>query len=115
MSITINQRGAIALQQLRLEPDTGDTVRCYADLLVDDQALHLESTASGAIGALSELLHGLDAGVEIVTFYQQHDGERIAVYLLCARKGERCWAYGRATTGDEAVARALISAANQLR
>ncbi|AVL99402.1 hypothetical protein C6V83_03005 [Gordonia iterans] len=107
-------KGGISLRRMQIEPETGDTVRCRVDMIVDEQAVGLETSAPGAIGAMSELLHGLGAGVEIVSLYHQQDGAHIAAYLLCERDGRRCWAYGRAGTGDEATARALVSAANQL-
>ncbi|WP_024332950.1 hypothetical protein [Gordonia hirsuta] len=107
-------RGTIALQQLRTEPGPGDSVHCRATLTVGQQPLHLEASAFGAIGAMSEMLYGLGAGVEIVSLYHQRDGRQVAAYLRCERDGRQCWAYGLADTGDEATVRALISAANQL-
>ncbi|MFT3660337.1 MAG: hypothetical protein QM809_02750 [Gordonia sp. (in: high G+C Gram-positive bacteria)] len=107
-------QGAIALRQMHVEPETGDTVRCRVGLIIDQQPVDLETSAPGAIGAMSELLYGLGAGVEIVSLHHQNDGAYIAAYLRCRRDGRTCWAYGRAHTGDEATARALISAANQL-
>lgn len=106
--------GLIDLHRLHVEPEPGDTVRCRVSLTVDQQLIHLETTAYGTIGAISELLYGLDVGVEIVSLYQQNDGDQVAAYLQCARDGQRCWSYGRAPAGDEATVRALISAANQL-
>lgn len=107
-------RGAIALRRLHVEPEAGDSVLCRVSLTVDHQPMDLEVSALGTIGAISELLYGLDAGVEIVALYQQHHDGQVAAYLQCARDGQRCWSYGRADGGDEATARALISAANQL-
>ncbi|GAA3953863.1 hypothetical protein [Gordonia caeni] len=107
-------RGAIDLRQLHVEPEAGDSVRCRVSLTVDHQPVDLEVSALGTIGAISELLYGLDAGVEIVALYQQDDDGQVAAYLQCARGEQRCWSYGRAAGGDEATVRALISAANQL-
>ena len=106
--------GTIALQGLQVQPHTDDTVRCRASLTVDKCALDLESTGPGTIGAMSEMLYGLGVGVEIVSLYHQQDGDQTAAYLQCTRNGERCWAYGRAASGEEATVRALIAAANQL-
>lgn len=111
---TFAPRGTIALQQLDTRPGPGDTVCCAATLTVDSRPHHLEAEAFGTIGAMSEMLYGLGAGVEIVSLYHQNDGTQIAAYLQCERDSKRCWAYGRAATGDEATVRALISAANQL-
>ncbi len=107
-------QGAIALHELQVAPADADTVVCRARLTVGRRALDLETRAPGTIGAMSEILYGLGAGVEIVSLYQQPDGAHVAAYLLCERDGRRCWSYGRAATGDEATVRALISAANQL-
>ncbi|MFT3716230.1 MAG: hypothetical protein QM774_09865 [Gordonia sp. (in: high G+C Gram-positive bacteria)] len=105
---------AIALEGLNVEPDTADTVLCRARLLVDRRALDLEATAPGPIGAMSEMLYGLGAGVEIVSLYHQPDGADVAAYVQCERNGRRCWSYGRARTGAEATVRALIAGANEL-
>lgn len=107
-------QGEITLRELLVEPGGADTVVCRARLTVGRRAMDLETSAPGTIGAMSEMLHGLGAGVEIVSLYQQPDGAHVAAYLLCERAGRRCWSYGRAATGDEATVRALIAAANQL-
>lgn len=107
-------QGAISLQQLHIEPEPGDAIRCRATLTVDQRPIDLETSAFGTIGAMSEMLYGIGAGVEIVSLYHQPDGAQVAAYLLCRRDGEQCWSYGRAATGDEATVRALIAAANQL-
>ncbi|GAA4755453.1 hypothetical protein MUG78_07450 [Gordonia alkaliphila] len=106
--------GSITLQHLQIHTEVGDTVRCRATLIVDQRELHLETSAHGTIGAMSEMLYGLGLGVEIVGLYHQNDGAEVTAYLQCLRDGERCWSYGRAATGDEATVHALIAAANQL-
>lgn len=106
--------GAIALQQLHIESEPGDSIVCRARLSVDQRSVDLETSAFGTISAMSEMLYEIGAGVEILSLYHQPDGARTTAYLLCRRDGEQCWAYGRAATGDEATVRALISAANQL-
>lgn len=111
---TFAPRGTITLERLASQPGPGDVVRCQATLTVDARPLQLEAEAFGTIGAMSEMLYGLGAGVEIISLYHQKDGAQVAAYLQCERDGQRCWAYGRAATGDEATVRALISAANQL-
>lgn len=106
--------GAITLRHLQIHDEMGDTVRCLATLTVDHRDLHLETSAHGTIGAVSEMLYGLGFGVEIVGLYHQTDGAEVTAYLQCTRDGEQCWSYGRAANGDEATVHALIAAANQL-
>lgn len=107
-------RGSITLSHLSVEPETADTIRCRVGLVVDQQAIDLEASAPGAIGAMTELLYRLGAGVEITSLSHQPDDGFIAANLRCRRDGRECNAYGRAATGDEATAHALVSAANQL-
>lgn len=106
--------GAIALHELEVEPDAGYSVRCRARLALRGRTEYREASAHGAISAMSEILYGLNAGVEIVSLHHQHDGAGTAAYLLCERDGRQCWAYGRGTDGDEATIAALVAGANQL-
>lgn len=114
--------GPITLERLHTEPEPGDAIHCRATLTVDERLVDMEATAFGTIGAMSEMLYGLGAGVEIVSLYHQNEGPaapdgsggEVSAYLMCRRDGACCWAHGRAATGDEATIRALISAANQL-
>ncbi|MFT4086008.1 MAG: hypothetical protein QM658_02460 [Gordonia sp. (in: high G+C Gram-positive bacteria)] len=108
--------GALTLRRFEVEPDLGDMVTCRALLSShhDDREIDRAATAYGPIGAMSEILYGLNAGVEIVSFYTQPDGDQVAAYLQCTRDSARCWAFGRGRTSAEAAARALISASNQL-
>lgn len=106
--------GAISLDDLRIEPGASDMVRCTADIRVAARTISLEATATGTIGAMTSMLYDIGAGVEIMSFYQQTEGEQVITYLLCDRDGDRCWSYGRGSTGDESAVNALISGANQL-
>ena len=111
---TFAPAGAIALHDLQITDDGDDSVRCRARLRIHSRTETREASAHGTIRAMTEILHDLGAGVEIVSLYHQQDGDQIAAYLLCERDGERCWAYGRAPRGDDATIAALIAGANQL-
>lgn len=106
--------GRYRLHQLSVEAGADDLVTCRAMISDAGHELDLQARATGPIGAMTEILYDLNAGVEIVSLHQQREGDGIATYLLCERDGRRCWAFGRATTGDEATARALVAGANQL-
>ncbi|AUH67210.1 MULTISPECIES: hypothetical protein [Gordonia] len=106
--------GDIALEAITIEPGRGDTVTCRARINLGRRCHDVSATAVGAIGAMTEVLYALGAGVEIVSLYQhQEDGETVT-YLLCERDLHRSWSYGRGRTGDEATINALIAGANQL-
>lgn len=106
--------GSIRLQDLAVEPDRADMVRCTAHVTVAQRTVSLEATASGTIAAMTSMLYDIGAGVEIVSLYQQPDDADVGTYLLCESGGQRCWSYGRGDTGDESVVNALIAGANQL-
>lgn len=106
--------GQIALHAMSVEPDRGDTVRCRARISLGKRSHDVSVTAIGTISAMSEILYGLGAGVEIVSLSQEQIGDETVTYLRCERDAQQCWSYGRGRTGDEAAVNALIAGANQL-
>lgn len=106
--------GTITLQNLSVEPARADTVIARARLTLGRRAHEITATASGTIAAMTEILYALGAGVEIVTFSQQRDGDETVTYLLCERDSRQRWSCGRGRDGDEAAVNALIAGANQL-
>lgn len=106
--------GAIALRDFTVEPTRGDTVTCHARITSGTREQTLTATAVGAIGAMTEMLYGMGAGVEIVSLSQHVEGDDTIVYLLCERNGRQSWSYGRGRASDEAAVNALIAGANQL-
>ncbi|WP_026917604.1 hypothetical protein [Gordonia shandongensis] len=111
---TFAPHGMLALRDLSIEAAPGDTVVCRARFSAGPRDFDLSATASGPIGAMSEMLYGMGAGVEIVSLSQQDDDGQVTTYLLCERDSRRCWSYGRARRGDESAVHALIAGANQL-
>lgn len=106
--------GDIALQTMSIEPDRADTVTCRARLTLGRRSHDVTATATGTIGAMTEILYALGAGVEIVSLYQEQDGDETVTYLLCERDSRQIRSYGRGRNGDEATVNALIAGANQL-
>ncbi|EGD53791.1 hypothetical protein [Gordonia neofelifaecis] len=106
--------GVIALEAMSIEPDRGDTVTCRARINLGKRTHDVSATAVGSIGAMTEMLYALGAGVEIAALCQHQDDGEVVTYLLCLRDTRQCWSYGRGRTGDEATINALIAGANQL-
>ena len=106
--------GAIVLHEMNVESTRADLVRCTARIEFGARTVVLEATASGIIGAMSDILHDLGVGVEIVEFSQHIDEDEVTTYLLCDAGGRRCWSYGIGGTVDESAVAALLSGANQL-
>ncbi|MGB3698477.1 MAG: hypothetical protein WBA05_13680 [Gordonia sp. (in: high G+C Gram-positive bacteria)] len=105
--------GDITLQTLSMELDRADTVTCRARITRGRRSHDLAATATGPIGAMTEILYALGVGVEIVSLSQERDGDETVVYLLCERDARRVRSYGRGRTGDEAAVNALIAGANR--
>lgn len=106
--------GQIALHSMSVEPARGDTVTCRARISLGRHAHDVSATAVGTIGAMTEMLYRLGAGVEIVTLSQERIDDEVVTYLRCERDARQCLSYGRGRTGDEATVNALIAGANQL-
>lgn len=106
--------GRIALHTLSVEPTRGDTVTCRARITLGKRSHDVSATAVGTIGAMTEMLYALGAGVEILSLSQEQMGDETVTYLQCERNSRRCWSYGRGRSGDEATVNALIAGANQL-
>jgi hypothetical protein len=91
-----------------------DLLLCRATIATRDTICSLTTTASGPIGALTDMLYRLGAGVEIVSLHQYDLPGTVATFLLCARDGRRTWSMGEGQTGEDSALSALIAAANRL-
>lgn len=82
----------------------------------DASAVRAQATASGAIAACSEMLHGLGYGIEIERFHQHHRGSTWATMLYCTTGGnpEGAWAIGLGENSAEASVKAMLSAVARL-
>ena len=82
----------------------------------DASAVRAQTTASGAIAACSEMLHGLGFGIEIERFHQHHRGSTWATMLFCTTGGNPAgaWAIGFGENSAEASVRAMLSAIARL-
>lgn len=81
----------------------------------DASAVRAQTTASGAIAACSEMLHGLGYGIEIERFHQHHRGSTWTTILYCsADDGAGAWAIGFGENSAEASVKAMLSAIARL-
>lgn len=74
-----------------------------------------QTTASGEIRALSEMLHQLGYPLEIERFYQhEHDGTHSTIIRGVDRREQSCWALGFGSTGPHSATQAMLAAVARL-
>jgi hypothetical protein len=106
--------GPIRLGSWSTSPARQDLLDCRATIATADTIRSLSATATGPIGALSDMLYRLGAGVEIVGLHQYDLSGSVATFLLCERNDRRIWSMGDGATGEDSALSALIAAANRL-
>lgn len=110
---TTADRG-IRLHSWSMSPADGDRLDCRATIVVDNRDHRVAARATGQLGALSEMLYDIGAGVEIHRLHQRRDGDEYITMLLCGNDIAEWWAVGSGANGDEANRNALIAGANLL-
>ncbi|MCR5978290.1 hypothetical protein GDN83_11205 [Gordonia jinghuaiqii] len=106
--------GTIRLGSWSVERCRQDLVECRATLAVADRIISMSAVAAGPVGAMTSILHGIGAPVQIVRLHQREVDGLITTFLLCENDGRQAWAIGEGTSGDEANVHALIAGANRL-
>lgn len=106
--------GPLRLGTWSADRGADDLLFCQATIADGDRISALAATASGPIGALSDMLYQLGAGVEISDLHQYDQAGGVTTLLHCERNGRRTWSMGSGTTGESSALAALIAAANRL-
>jgi hypothetical protein len=106
--------GPLRLGNWSADRGADDLLFCQATIADGDRISAMTTTASGPIGALSDMLYQLGAGVEISDLHQYDRSGGVITLLHCERSGRRTWSMGSGTTGEDSALAALIAAANRL-
>lgn len=106
--------GPIRLGSWTADRGADDLLFCRATIADGDTISALTATAPGPIGALTDMLYQLGAGLEIVCIHQYDHADGVTTILRCDRDGRRIWAMGTGTSGEDSTLGALIAAANRL-
>jgi hypothetical protein len=93
----------------------GPQARHYqATIAVGDRINTSTATASGPVGALTEMLYDLGIAVELLTFHQLDAGESIATFIRGTDGVHAEWAMGLSEDATQSALRAVIACANRL-
>jgi hypothetical protein len=85
-----------------------------ATLAIGDRIDTASACASGAVAALTAMLHERGFTVEMTRFHQLRSGDDTATFV-CGNDGQRTeWAMGWSEDATQSALRALISCANRL-
>lgn len=85
-----------------------------ATLAIGDRIDTVTARASGAVAALTAMLHERGIAVEMTRFHQLRSGDNTATFV-CGQDGQRTeWAMGWSNDATQSALRALISCANRL-
>ncbi|HEY9314719.1 2-isopropylmalate synthase [Williamsia sp.] len=106
--------GPIRLGSWTSDRGPDDLLFCRATIADGDTISALTATASGPIGALTDMLYQLGAGLEIISIHQYDHAGAVVIFLRCNRDGRQTWAMGTGTNSEDSSLGALIAAANRL-
>lgn len=106
--------GPIRLGSWTADRGADDLLFCQATIADGDSITALAATASGPIGALTDMLYQLGAGLEIADLHQYDHAGGVTTLLRCERDGRRTWSMGSGDNGEDSALAALIAAANRL-
>jgi hypothetical protein len=85
-----------------------------ATLGVGDRIETATATATGAVAALTAMLHERGIAVEMLRFHQMESGANTATFIRGSDGVRAEWAMGVATDPTESALRAVIACANRL-
>ena len=84
-----------------------------ATLGLGERIATASATATGAISAMTSMLHDAGISLEILSFHQHEIGHRTATFIFTECNGRRNWAMGIGESATESSLRAMTSAANR--
>ncbi|ALU71188.1 2-isopropylmalate synthase [Rhodococcus erythropolis R138] len=84
-----------------------------ATLGLGERIQKASATSTGAISAMTSMLHDAGISLEILSFHQHQIGHRTATFIFTECDGRRSWAMGIAESSTESSLRAMTSAANR--
>lgn len=105
--------GGTRLGSWSARPGRGGLTDYHATIAVGDRIWSLRESATGAIGAVTAMLHALGTPIEIVTLHHQRTTDGYAGFVLCESRGISSWGLGVDATSEAAYVKAMISAINR--
>ncbi len=106
--------GAIRLGSWSSVPGRGGLTDYRATIAVGDRIWSLRESATGAIAAVTAMLHTLGRPVEIVSLHHQRTVDGCAGFVLCESHEISSWGLGVDETWEAAYVKAMIAAINRL-